>query len=573
MMEELTDDSFDDDCDRPLERWAPLGAANASPPLSHVEFGRMSESEHTDRLERLEAEQEQLNSSLLALTTHFAQVQFRLKQIVAAEPSVKEDLLKELEEFAFKGIPDMRSCSFQDTMTTEEMSEIEHDAKITQQRQKQLELIGQLKSQLEDLETYAYETGSADIPTSKVIEKQKVVIDQLKNKLQVEDFEHFDQLSVDELRQAVDRAISQIVNPAKVKEKLVDQLKTQIVDLERFIEFLQGECQGPVPGQGSCTCPLHGQPTSGDSQGHRQATENNSRDSIQHTNFREQTLSMMRHALTLLQIFAITQFGCGGREFQKNLLKRTTKGNHWGDLRARLEVAIERVLELARVVERENASSYGDDGEERRLSCTEEEVVLLHEQELVSSVRKELAVALRDLLQHGLMEVGTSQSLVPFLGCLPNRASRDSAHMMHAWDLFVKFYEMKHGKDYSDTPARKLSQSFSLDIVGGKAITAKQTLLTAIEEVTSTHVPLKRNEDAQFKAFVCLGLNQKKLVTWLRILLRNTWLIEYYYQPWSYVVKTGFDDALVSLEKLMTVNFQLPMDLAIRPFHNIKDAF
>ena len=33
----------------------------------------------------------------------------------------------------------------------------------------------------------------------------------------------------------------QIVNPAKVKEKLVDQLKTQIVDLERFIEFLQGK--------------------------------------------------------------------------------------------------------------------------------------------------------------------------------------------------------------------------------------------------------------------------------------------------------------------------------------------
>ena len=28
-------------------------------------------------------------------------------------------------------------------------------------------------------------------------------------------------------------------------------------------------------------------------------------------------------------------------------------------------------------------------------------------------------------------------------------------------------------------------------------------------------------------------------MTWLRILLRNTWLVEYYYQPWSYVVKTG----------------------------------
>lgn len=47
--------------------------------------------------------------------------------------------------------------------------------------------------------------------------------------------------SSEELRQAVDKAIGQIVNPAKVKEKLVEQLKTQIVDLERFIQFLQGK--------------------------------------------------------------------------------------------------------------------------------------------------------------------------------------------------------------------------------------------------------------------------------------------------------------------------------------------
>ena len=44
----------------------------------------------------------------------------------------------------------------------------------------------------------------------------------------------------DELREVVDSAIGKIVNPAQVKEKLVDQLKTQIVDLERFIDFLQG---------------------------------------------------------------------------------------------------------------------------------------------------------------------------------------------------------------------------------------------------------------------------------------------------------------------------------------------
>ena len=35
----------------------------------------------------------------------------------------------------------------------------------------------------------------------------------------------------------------------------------------------------------------------------------------------------------------------------------------------------------------------------------------------------------------------------------------------------------QHGKQYNDTPARKLSQSFCLDIVGGKAITVKQVRL------------------------------------------------------------------------------------------------
>ena len=42
------------------------------------------------RLHMLEQEQEQLNSSLMALTTHFAQVQFRLKQIVTAPGEEKE---------------------------------------------------------------------------------------------------------------------------------------------------------------------------------------------------------------------------------------------------------------------------------------------------------------------------------------------------------------------------------------------------------------------------------------------------------------------------------------------------
>jgi len=40
--------------------------------------------------------------------------------------------------------------------------------------------------------------------------------------------------------------------------------------------------------------------------------------------------------------------------------------------------------------------------------------------------------------------------------------------------VVVDELHVQHGKEYNDAPARKLSQSFSLDIVGGKAITPKQ---------------------------------------------------------------------------------------------------
>jgi len=54
----------------------------------------------TSRLQLLEQEQEQLNASLMALTTHFAKVQFRLKQIVSApeedkDVSIESKILKQ----------------------------------------------------------------------------------------------------------------------------------------------------------------------------------------------------------------------------------------------------------------------------------------------------------------------------------------------------------------------------------------------------------------------------------------------------------------------------------------------
>lgn len=124
--------------------------------------------------------------------------------------------------------------------------------------------------------------------------------------------------------------------------------------------------------------------------------------------------------------------------------------------------------------------------------------------ELIRAVRKDLACSLRDLLQHGLIEVSYGSSMVPF-GCFVVR-SRETQSQMHAWDLLNKYYESKHGREYTQSATNKLSQSFSLNVVGGKVITIKQSLLNAIENVLKIHKHDVSNKDSCFKAFICLAL-------------------------------------------------------------------
>ncbi len=44
------------------------------------------------------------------------------------------------------------------------------------QRKKHTELISQLKEQLEELESYAYESGEAIVPSNLLLERQRVVM-------------------------------------------------------------------------------------------------------------------------------------------------------------------------------------------------------------------------------------------------------------------------------------------------------------------------------------------------------------------------------------------------------------
>ncbi|KAG0717755.1 RUN domain-containing protein 1 [Chionoecetes opilio] len=426
-----------------------------------------------------------------------------------------------------------------------------------------------------------------------------------------------------------------------MKEQLVAQLQTQISDLERFIDFLQGE-GGGVRGVRLPPSLLSKPPKAAGHLGETHGTEKRARGEQQkeHTSaeaeqLRRETANVVERATTLLNMLS------------------------FGDLRAALELA---------VVEVEESVLPDPSGDSEQTSDSEAEGVEGEgagveavggaRAEVTMAVRKHLTPALRDLMQHGLMPVGQSQSLVPFLSCLPHPPSHRPSKLMHAWDLVLQYYHLKKGHQYNRTPARRLSQSFNLEITGGGAVTNKQSLLGVIGSIISTHTPLKRSYDSHLKAFVSSALNQKKLVLWLRLIFRTQALTEQYYQPWSYSSLTGecmggpgggggvilgvrilvvmvvvgvgvvvmvmvvgvgvvvmvmvvgvgvmvvvvvmvmmvvvvmvvvvvaaaanviqnrlelsFEDALHSLDRLTTHNFRLPVDLAVRPFQNMRDAF
>lgn len=232
----------------PGQRLGPIGQDNE-------EEARELEAEDDlrDVVKRMEEDQEELTSNLMALTSHYAKVQLRLQQIVAAPNEAREGLLKDLEEFAFRGIPNMRPPETQ-TLCLEP----EQEAAVEDQKKKQAEAIEQLRCQLEELESYAYMSGDSAPPSKLVLDRQRMVMEQLRDRLNL-NVEDIAALSEEQLRATVDSAVGQIVNPLKMKSQLVGQLQTQITDLEMFIQFLQEESSVKMPLDHGCGCDKHEQ--------------------------------------------------------------------------------------------------------------------------------------------------------------------------------------------------------------------------------------------------------------------------------------------------------------------------
>lgn len=241
---------------------------------------------------------------------------------------------------------------------------------------------------------------------------------------------------------------------------------------------------------------------------------------------------MFNKASTIFQIFALSQMTCASqnaKHFKRNTLKKTTRGNHWGDTRAKLEVDIQEILglviqinkiaaneeHLKKIRDREVETEDDDVFVEAKTKVTadkhhryrstsssssiippmtgltssskSDELKSLNI-ELITLVRKKFAVTLQKLVQHGLRSINETRHLVPFIGCFANFQSNaerreypeEDYTEMHAWELILEYYNLKNGDFYTETPAQKLSQSFNLEIVGEGLTTNKQVCLNEL---------------------------------------------------------------------------------------------
>lgn len=157
----------------------------------------------------------------------------------------------------------------------------------------------------------------------------------------------------------------------------------------------------------------------------------------------------------------------------------------------------------------------------QKCSQADKEFIATTQAELTTMVRKQFAITLQGLMQHGLRDSSkTSNSLVPFIGCMLPFAQQPTPHrrvddtedrpneQMHVWELILEYYHIKNGDQFNDTPARKLSESFNLDIMGlgSQASSNKHTMLTAIGSIIALHAPYKRSYNSHFKAFISAAL-------------------------------------------------------------------
>lgn len=205
--------------------------------------------------------------------------------------------------------------------------------------------------------------------------------------------------------------------------------------------------------------------------------------------------------------------------------------------------------------------------------------------QLVPAIRDLLTYGLIDTSRLPKPSSYTSLFLDPLqiltsLTCLPQSRSSNSelpVEKIHVWDIIVDYYSTKNETSFKTSSIKTLSQSFNLapTMSGPIKVTSKQALLIAVENILETLSKCKPNgPESHFKYFIYTALNWSKLSTWLRLVFKNKSMVRKYYHPFSFVNQPEkIDRFFATLEVLNKIEFKLEHGSELQSVEKIVSAF
>eukprot|EP00731_Ephydatia_muelleri_P024949 Em0017g32a len=469
------------------------------------------------------------------------------------------------------------------------------------------ELIVKLRTQLRELENFAHQEGASGPLDASLAEKQVIVIEELVRRFDLQ-FGDLDQLSTEELRESVDKAIHKVVT---AKEEMVGRLQTQIQDLERYIQFLQ-ESPHETSSTGSvmtemvepkrkrvsfADSPMEGGVSRDAVDGGGVSRYRMALDELQAGSRKLSVMDpvlaewetkasrgkpydpeqigvlMMKKTLTIMQVLTLWQ--CGGRlnclPKYANLEKKRLRYQlghiaivqsvpysiHLPSSRTALqslELAVNKVSLIANALNQPDVS---------------DEVVQL-ETDLHEAVSMNLADPLRLLLEHGLQ---SNQYTDQPTACIPmwsNVGCADDGKDCGAWKVIMHYYRLKGGDDLCSKPEQMLLLSFSLQ---PEQCSLKKTLLAAVHKVEKNFDGCYvKSPDTKFRALICEGFNQGHLAEWFRIIATHPSIADDLYCKSSFLASTRFRPALACLERLKDIGTCGPVELPMG-YYQGSEAF
>lgn len=476
-------------------------------------------------------------------------------------------------------------------------------------RNQHIELIKKLRLQLRDLEKYAYERGELDqVPTSVLAERQSVILETLRERLSLRiSMNEIETLKTDELKKQIDKEIHDLIDPLITKEYLLSQLKTQLTDLERYINHLHGTIGKMQANYSNSTdelgtddqCSLN--EISGDKLERPQP--DNARDAT------SKTSRLIRDLITHL-ICSDTKIQNRARQEQEGIdranvhqktsetsINKSTKDPDAFKVSpirdaptrtAKFNDGAAWTLHIDKIVLATDSliNLYTLESDSRKTKATRQTDDGLVE----SVVRRQLIPAIRDLLAYGLIDPSSIPQSTSYLSmifdpyyvlssltCFPTASKTATGSSSsgsqappgldktHVWCVIEDYYQTRNEPAFQSSSVKTLSQSFNLapSISGPIKITSKQALLIAVEDIIETLSKCKPNgPESHFKAFIYTALNRGRLATWLRLIFRNKSTIKKFYHSYGFVCQADkLDRFLTTIEPLSQFEFKLSVDV------------